>query len=104
LNTRPRKSLGWKCPAELFLHEDSFDFQAYWKSIFNCNDPAVSAQVTSGQIIGMKLTQSSCSTAWDQAVLKAIEKTSTLPRDENEKKSRSRFLLYSAPGIDRPKM
>lgn len=33
LNTRPRKSLGWKCPAELFLPEGSFDFQAYWKSI-----------------------------------------------------------------------
>ena len=25
LNTRPRKSLGWKCPAELFM-PDSFDF------------------------------------------------------------------------------
>ena len=25
LNTRPRKSLGWKCPAELFMPE-SFDF------------------------------------------------------------------------------
>ena len=24
-NTRPRKSLGWKCPAELFV-PDSFDF------------------------------------------------------------------------------
>jgi transposase, IS30 family len=30
LNTRPRKSLGWKCPAELFLPEGTFDFQAYW--------------------------------------------------------------------------
>ena len=30
LNARPRKSLGWKCPAELFLPEGSFDFQAYW--------------------------------------------------------------------------
>jgi IS30 family transposase len=33
LNTRPRKSLGWKCPAEFFLSKGSFDFQAYWKSI-----------------------------------------------------------------------
>lgn len=32
LNARPRKSLGWKCPAELFLPEGEFDFQAYWAS------------------------------------------------------------------------
>ena len=30
LNVRPRKSLGWKCPAELFLPEGAFDFKAYW--------------------------------------------------------------------------
>ncbi|MSQ66106.1 MAG: IS30 family transposase, partial [Limnohabitans sp.] len=41
LNTRPRKSLGWKCPAELFLPEDSFDFQAYWKSILQPSQPNV---------------------------------------------------------------
>ena len=29
LNTRPRKSRDWKCPAELFLPEDAFDFHAY---------------------------------------------------------------------------
>jgi IS30 family transposase len=41
LNTRPRKSLDWKCPAELFLPEDSFDFQAYWKSILHPIKPNV---------------------------------------------------------------
>ena len=30
LNTRPRKTLGWKCPAELFLPVDAFDFKTYW--------------------------------------------------------------------------
>lgn len=29
-NMRPRKSLGWKCPSELFLPERAFDFRAYW--------------------------------------------------------------------------
>jgi IS30 family transposase len=32
LNTRPRKSLGWKCPAELFI-PNSFDYAAYYKAI-----------------------------------------------------------------------
>jgi len=32
LNVRPRKALGWKCPAELFLPEGTFDFQTYWAS------------------------------------------------------------------------
>ena len=31
LNTRPRKTLGWKCPAELFLTK-SFDYIAYYKA------------------------------------------------------------------------
>ena len=35
LNTRPRKSLDWKCPAELFLPEDAFDFKAYWADKLN---------------------------------------------------------------------
>jgi IS30 family transposase len=35
LNTRPRKSLDWKCPAELFLPEDAFDFKAYWTDKLN---------------------------------------------------------------------
>jgi transposase, IS30 family len=30
LNARPRRSLGWKCPAELFLPVGEFDFQSYW--------------------------------------------------------------------------
>jgi len=34
-NAKPRKSLGWKSPAELFLPEGSFDFQAYWSTIIN---------------------------------------------------------------------
>ena len=32
LNVRPRKSLGWKCPAELFLPEGAFDFVAFWSN------------------------------------------------------------------------
>jgi transposase, IS30 family len=33
LNVRPRKSLGWKCPAELFLPEGAFNFQQYWAAV-----------------------------------------------------------------------
>jgi len=33
LNTRPRKSLGWKAPAELFLPEGAFDFVQYWSAV-----------------------------------------------------------------------
>ena len=33
LNTRPRKSLGWKCTAEVFL--PNFDFVKYWHRTFN---------------------------------------------------------------------
>lgn len=35
LNVRPRKSLGWKCPAELFLPEGAFDFKAFWSATIN---------------------------------------------------------------------
>jgi transposase len=34
-NAKPRKSLGWKSPAELFLPGGSFDFQAYWSTVIN---------------------------------------------------------------------
>ncbi len=33
LNTRPRKTLGWKAPAELFLPEGAFDFVQYWSAV-----------------------------------------------------------------------
>ena len=33
LNTRPRKSLGWKCPAEIFMPD--FDFKEYYGCILN---------------------------------------------------------------------
>jgi len=33
LNTRPRKTLGWKAPAELFLPEGAFDFVKYWATV-----------------------------------------------------------------------
>ena len=33
LNTRPRKSLGWKCPAEIFIQD--FDFKEYYGRILN---------------------------------------------------------------------
>jgi IS30 family transposase len=32
LNTRIRKSLGWKAPPELFLPEGAFDFVQYWSN------------------------------------------------------------------------
>lgn len=35
MNTRPRKTLGWKAPAELFLPEGSFDFAQYWSATIN---------------------------------------------------------------------
>jgi len=35
-NAKPRKSMGWKSPAELFLPLcGAFDFQAYWATIIN---------------------------------------------------------------------
>jgi transposase, IS30 family len=32
LNARPRKSLGWKAPAELFLPQADFDFVKHWST------------------------------------------------------------------------
>ena len=36
LNTRPRKTLGWKAPAELFLPEGTFDFVQHWSLKSTC--------------------------------------------------------------------
>ena len=41
LNVRPRKSLGWKCPAELFLPEGVFDFCAYWADALKLSSVAL---------------------------------------------------------------
>ena len=35
LNARPRESLGWKAPAELFLPAGTFDFVKYWSRTIN---------------------------------------------------------------------
>jgi IS30 family transposase len=35
LNARPRKSLGWKAPAKLFLPKGAFDFQKHWSATIN---------------------------------------------------------------------
>lgn len=35
LNTKPRKTLGWTCLAELFLPDNAFDFKAYWADKLN---------------------------------------------------------------------
>ena len=35
LNTRPRKTLRWKAPAELFLPEGAFDFVQHWSTNIN---------------------------------------------------------------------
>jgi transposase, IS30 family len=41
LNAKPRKSLGWKCPAELFLPEGAFDFKAYWSQVTKSSTVAI---------------------------------------------------------------
>ena len=49
-------------------------------------NPEAEVEVTcsaTGEITSKKLIRSSGNTAWDEAVMNAIEKTGTLPRDEN---------------------
>jgi hypothetical protein len=41
LNARPRKSLGWKAPAELFLPKGAFDFKKYWSTSTEINSVAL---------------------------------------------------------------
>jgi transposase, IS30 family len=41
LNARPRKSLGWKAPAELFLPEGEFNFVQFWQYPANIKDVAL---------------------------------------------------------------
>jgi IS30 family transposase len=43
LNARPRKSLGWKAPAELFLPEGAFDFNKHWSTSTENNLVALGA-------------------------------------------------------------
>jgi IS30 family transposase len=43
LNARPRKSLGWKAPAELFLPKDAFNFKKYWSTSMENNLVALGA-------------------------------------------------------------
>jgi colicin import membrane protein len=49
-------------------------------------NPAAEVEVTTnpaGDIVGRKLRSSSGSPAWDEAVLRAIDRTGALPRDTN---------------------
>ena len=47
-----------------------------------------------GTIVASKLTQSSGNKAWDDAVLRAVDRTATLPRDENGKVPASITLVF----------
>jgi colicin import membrane protein len=62
-------------------------------------NPAVEVEIhcaPDGTIIGRRITKSSGSKAWDDAVLRAIDRTGTLPRDTNGK------ALDTIPIIWRP--
>ena len=51
-------------------------------------NPAVEVEIhcaPDGTIIGRRITKSSGSQAWDDAVLRAIDRTGTLPRDTDGK-------------------
>ena len=42
-NARPRKSLGWKAPTELFLPKGTFDFKKHWSTSTEINLIALGA-------------------------------------------------------------
>ena len=51
-----------------------------------------------GTIVGKKLIQSSGNKAWDDAVLRALEKTETLPRDVDGRIPQPMTLVFSPRG------
>ncbi len=61
------------------------------------SNPAAEVEVRTspdGTIVGRKLIKSSGHKSWDEAVLKAIDKTETLPRDENGLVPSSLFITF----------
>lgn len=48
-----------------------------------------------GTIVSNRLVKSSGNTSWDQAVMKAVEKTGTLPKDENGRVPPLIVLVFS---------
>ena len=59
-----------------FFSDDSTAWLSWAPAMVGWTDP-------DGTIVASKLTQSSGNKAWDEAVQRAVERTATLPRDEN---------------------